>query len=304
MEPIALHDCRVDLQQLTYVVAVAELGNFTRAAERCFVVQSALSHQIAKLEQELGARLFHRTSRSVALTPAGQALLPAARECLAAADRARAEVYAATGEIRGRLAVGMIPTVAAADVPALLRAFHQEHPQVQVSLQTAGSDVLAGQVRDGRLDVAFLGLAEDVEIPQVNSRPLARDPLAALLAPGHRLSARKRIRLESIADEEFVDFPIGTTGRAQADRAFVAAGLERRVAFEVTDPYVMARLVAEGLGIALLASAFAVRLPGVSIVTVVNTSYRIEHLIWSRLGPTPAAGAFIARVTRAGGPAG
>jgi DNA-binding transcriptional LysR family regulator len=298
MESIAIHDCWVDLQQLRYVVAVAELGNFTRAAERCFVVQSALSHQVAKLEQELGARLFHRTSRSVALTPAGTALLPAARECLMAAERARAEVAAATGEIRGRLAVGMIPTSAAVDVPAALRGFHQEHPQVRISLLTAGSDVLSGQVRDGALDVAFLGLAEDVEIPDVNSRPLARDPLAALVAPDHRLSARKRIRLATISSEEFVDFPAGTSGRVQADRAFLAAGLERTVAFEVTDPYVMARLVAEGLGVALLASTYAVRLPGVTVVPVVNTAHRIEHLIWNLMGPTPAAGAFIARVTR------
>ncbi len=289
----------MDLQQLKYVVAVAELGNFTRAAERCFVVQSALSHQIAKLEQELGARLFHRTSRSVALTPAGAALLPAARECLTAAERARAEVYAATGKIRGRLAVGMIPTTAAVDVPAVLRAFHQEHPQVRISLLTGGSDVLADQVRAGALDVAFLGLNEDVEIRQLNSRPLARDPLAALLAPGHRLSSRKRIRLEAIVAEEFIDFPAGTTGRVQADRAFLAAGLQRTVAFEITDPYVMARLVTEGLGVALLASTYAVRLPGVAVVPVVNTSHRIEHLIWSRLGPTPAANAFIARASGA-----
>jgi DNA-binding transcriptional LysR family regulator len=287
----------VELQQLRYVVAVAELGNFTRAAERCFVVQSALSHQIAKLEQELGARLFHRTSRSVALTPAGVALLPAARECLRAAERARTEVGAAIGEIRGRLVVGMIPTAAAVDVPAALRAFHQEHPQVRVGLLTAGSDALADQVRDGAIDVAFLGLAEGVEIPHVNSRPLARDPLAALLAPGHRLATRTRIRLESIADEQFVDFPAGTTGRVQADRAFLAAGLERNVAFEITDPHVMARLVTEGLCVALLASTFAVQLPGVTVVPVVNTSHRIEHLIWSHLGPTPAAEAFMAGLT-------
>ncbi|MEE6310375.1 LysR family transcriptional regulator [Plantactinospora veratri] len=286
----------MNLQQLRYVVAVAELGNFTRAAERCFVVQSALSHQIAKLEQELGARLFHRTSRSVALTPAGAALLPAARECLAAAERAQAEVFAATGEIRGRLAVGMIPTAAAVDVPAALRIFHQEYPQVRISLLTAGSDDLADRVRAGALDIAFVGLAEDVEIPDLNSRQLARDPLAALLAPDHRLAGRKRIRLEAICAEEFVDFPAETTGRVQADRAFAAAGLERTVAFEITDPHIMARLVAEGLGVALLASTYAVRLPGVTVVPVVNTSYRLEHLVWSRLGPTPAANAFIARL--------
>lgn len=79
---------------------MAELENFTRAAERCFVVQSALSHQVARLEQELGTRLFHRTSRRVSLTAAGEAFLPAARQCLEAAERARAEVAAATGEIR------------------------------------------------------------------------------------------------------------------------------------------------------------------------------------------------------------
>lgn len=296
MRSIAYHDCWVELQQLRYVVAVAELGNFTRAAERCFVVQSALSHQIAKLEQELGARLFHRTSRSVALTPAGAALLPAARECLMAAERARAEVAAETGEIRGRLAVGMIPTATAIDVPAALRAFHQEHPQVGISLLTAGSDVLADHVRDGALDVAFLGLVEDVEMPDVNSRPLARDPLAALVAPDHRLSARKRIRLEALAAEAFVDFPAGTPGRMQADQAFRTAGLQRKVTFEVTDPYVMARLVAEGLGVALLTATYAVRLPGVTVLPVLNTSHRIEHLIWNRLGPTPAAEAFMARV--------
>ncbi len=280
------------------MIAVAELGNFTRAAERCYVVQSALSHQVAKLEQELGARLFHRTSRSVALTPAGAAFLPAARECLAAAERAQAEVLAAIGEIRGRLVVGMIPGVAAVDVPAGLRAFHQEYPQVRIGLVTGGSDGLADQVREGTLDVAFIGLADDIELENLNSRQLARDPLAAMLAADHPLAKRNQIRLEAIADEEFVDFLAGTPGRVQADRAFDAAGLERTVAFEITDPHVMARLVAEGLCVALLASTYAARLPGVTVVPVANTSFRREYMIWSRLGPTPAANAFIDRITQ------
>lgn len=286
----------MNLQQLTYVVAVADLGNFTRAAERCFVVQSALSHQIAKLEQELGARLFDRTSRSVVVTPAGAAMLLAARECLAAAERARAEVHAAIGEIRGRLAIGMIPTTAAVDVPAVLRAFHQQYPRVRINLVTAGSDALADQIRNGLLDVAFVGLADDVEIADVGSRALERAPLAVLLAPGHRLAARSRLRLQTIVSEDFVDFPAGTAGRLQSDRAFLAAGLQRNVAFEVTDPYVMARVVAEGLGVALLASTFAARLPGVVVAPVRTTVHRVEHLIWNRAGPTPAADAFITRV--------
>jgi DNA-binding transcriptional LysR family regulator len=301
MHPIVVHDCRVELQQLRYVLAVAELGNFTRAAERCFVVQSALSHQVAKLEQELGARLFHRTSRSVALTPAGAAFLPAARECVAAAERAQAEVFAATGEIRGRLSVGMIPGLASVDVPAALRAFHEEHPQVRIGLLTGGSNIIADKVRDGELDVAFLGLADDIEIKNLNSRQLARDPLAALLAPDHRLAGRKRIRLEAIADEEFVDFPAGTPGRVQVDRAFTAAGLERTVAFEINDPHILARLVTEGFGVAMLPSAYAVRLPGVVVVPVINTSYRREHMVWSQLGPTPAASAFVDGIVPPGG---
>ena len=193
----------------------------------------------------------------------------------------------------------MIPTTAAVDVPAVMRAFHQQHPEVRISLLTGGSDLLTDQVRDGALDVAFLGLAEGVEIPHVNSRPLARDPLAVLLAPDHRLASRKQLPLQAITDEVFVDFPAGTTGRIQVDRAFTAAGLERTVAFEVTDPTVMARLVGEGLGIALLASTYAKRLPGVTVVRVTHPAHRVEHLIWSRAGATPAANAFMARVAQA-----
>ena len=103
----------VELQQLRYVVAIAEERNFTRAAERCFVVQSALSHQIKALEQELGTALFVRSSRRVELTAAGEAFLTEARASLAAADRAVAVAAEAVGQVRGSLSVGVIPTVTA-----------------------------------------------------------------------------------------------------------------------------------------------------------------------------------------------
>lgn len=286
----------VDLQQMRYVVAVAELGNFTRAAERCFVVQSALSHQVARLEQELGARLFHRTSRQVRLTAAGEAFLTEARRCLEAADRARAEVAAATGEIRGRLAVGVIPTVAAVDVPRELRIFHDRHPEVRVSLTMGSSDALARRVADGRLDVAFLGLPVGSEMPDVQGRVLAVDRHVAVVAPDHRLAAAKRLRLGRLAQEVFVDFPAGTPGRAQTDQAFAAEGLSRDVAFEVTDVHLMAALIRHGLGVALLPSSYAPSLAGVATVPVDRAPARAEHLVWSRIGPTPAAGAFLAQL--------
>src|SRR3954469_3132297 len=146
----------MELQQKRYVIAVAETRNFTRAAEQCLVVQSALSHQIARLERELGAKLFDRTSRRVRLTPAGEAFLPAARQALDAAERPRAEVAAAAGEIRGRLAIGAISTVAAVDLPTVLKQFHVRYRHVRISLRSGPSEDLIERVRHGTLDAAFL----------------------------------------------------------------------------------------------------------------------------------------------------
>ncbi|GAA1539647.1 LysR substrate-binding domain-containing protein [Nocardioides humi] len=283
----------MELQQMRYVVAIAEHGSFTRAAESCFVVQSALSHQVARLEQELGVRLFHRTSRQVRLSPAGQAFLPVARQCLDAADRARAEVAAATGEVRGPLSIGVIPTVAAVDVPEALRTFRERYPQVQVRLTSGNSDTHVQQVADGVLDLAFLGLPEGWEVDGVAGRRLSRDHHRAVMAPGHPLAGRSRLTLERLAGETFVDFPAGTTGRLQADGAFADAGLRREVSFETTDMLLMGRILRAGLAVALLASAFVDQLPGLVDVPVTRAPVRTEHVVWSRFGPSPAAAALL-----------
>ncbi|MFI9844613.1 LysR family transcriptional regulator [Nonomuraea sp. NPDC051941] len=287
----------MELQQMRYVVAVAETANFTRAAERCRVVQSALSHQIARLERELGARLFDRTSRRVTLTPAGEAFLPAARQALDAAERARAEVAAASGELRGRLAIGAIPTVTAVDLPSALKTFHVRHPQVRITLRVGASDELAEQVRQGALDIAFLGLPPSVRPKGVRGLVLARGELVAVVAPGHPLAGPPAeaagVDLRRLSDEVFVDFPAGTAARAQSDEAFAAAGVSREVAFEITNADLMARLVRLGLGVAMMPAAFAPELPGVRVVELRDPPTRVEHLIWSRGRPSPAAAAFL-----------
>lgn len=290
---IAIYDGSMELQQLRYVVAVAETHSFTRAAERCLVVQSALSHQIARLEKELDVRLFERTSRRVRITPAGAAFLPGARQCLEAAERAAAEAAATVGVIRGRLAVGVIPTVAAVDVPGALREFHERYPHVRISLRVGASDELVEQVRQEVLDIALLGLPNSARPQGVDSRELARDRLVAVVAPGHPLARRESVSLRELSAEVFVDLPARTAGRAQTDQAFAAAGLTREVAYEVTNADFIARLVGQGLGVALFPSRFVPQLTGVTTLDVADAPTRVEHIAWSRGGSSPAAAAFL-----------
>ncbi len=278
---------------MRYVLAVAGTGNFTRAARECRVVQSALSHQIAALERELGVRLFARTSRRVALTAAGEAFLPAARACLEAADRAAVDAAAATGEIRGRLAVGMIPTVTGLDLPAVLRDFHTRHPRVRIVLRGGGSDEMVESVRAGELDVALLGLPESVRPRGVRYRALDHDRHVAVLARTHRLATRARLDLAALAGEPFADFPADTAGRAQSDLAFAAAGLSREVAFEAMATDLILGLIRQGLAVALLPSRFVAGLPDVVTVPLADGPTRVEYLAWSDFNPTPAAAAFV-----------
>lgn len=287
------HHLRMELQQLRYVVAVAEVRSFTRAAQQCHVVQSALSHQIAKLEREIGARLFERSSRRVVTTAAGEAFLPAAREALDAAERARAEAAAVSGVVSGRLRLGAIPTVTALDLPSTLRDFRDAHPQVDVSLRTDGSEELVGQISAGSVDVAFLGLPTGRTPQGVRSRVLGRDDHVAVVAADHPLAAEQSTDLATLAPYPFVDFTAGTPGRLQTDQAFAAAELERHVAFEVTTGDLAARLVEQRLGIALLPGAYAATLAGVRTVPISDAPSREEHVAWSRYRPTPAAAAFL-----------
>lgn len=283
----------MELQQMRYVVAVAEERSFTRAARRCFVVQSALSHQIKALETELGVALFARTSRRVELTAAGEAFLGAARESLAAADRAVAEAGAATGELRGTLTIGIIPTVTALDLPAAIGDYHRSHPGVSVQVRSGGSDEFVTAIAEGRLDVAVLGLPESAAPARVATRVLARERHVAVLPSGHRYAGRSRLRLQELAEETFVDFPSTSPGRTQSDVAFRAAGIERDVAFESTSIELMLGLVRERLAITLLTPAVVPADADLRTVAVTDGPTRVQHLAWSDFNPSPAARAFV-----------
>src|SRR3954465_1151538 len=223
----------MDLRQLEYVVAVAEERSFTRAAARCHVVQSALSAQGARLERELGVTLFHRTSRSVGVAPAGELLLPHARALLHGAEGARAELDAFAGVITGRLRLGMVGT-AGRGVPLVeqtLLDFHRRHPAVEIAVQDTGSRHMADKVRTGDLDLAFVGLFADQVPPGVAHHLLADEPLVAVVAATHPLAGGTAVALSGMAGGPFIDMRGESGLRLQVDAAFDRAGVERTVVF-------------------------------------------------------------------------
>ncbi len=197
----------MNLKQLEFAVALAEERHFTRAAERCHVVQSALSHQIARLEAELGATLFERLPRQVRITPAGEALLVHARQALAAVERLQQDVAAAVGAIRGTLTLGLISSVPRLDIVDLLATFHARHPQVDIRLRQDKSGTLLAAVRERQLDFALIGLSRQVALEAVDSRLLLSEELVAVLPAAHGLAGRERLSLHELVDLPLVDLP-------------------------------------------------------------------------------------------------
>lgn len=282
---------------MRYVVEVADSSSFTRAAERCFVTQSALSHQIAALERELGQRLFSRTSRSVRVTEAGEAFIRQARIALTAAAGAREDAAAADGRVIGTLRLGVIPTVAAVDVPALIARFRARHPSVRVELTVGNSDALTAAIRQGDVDVALLGLREEIIPSGVAARALARERLVAAVPLAHPLADRKRIALVDLAGEVFADFPSGTSGRAQGDAAFTGAGVIRDVAFEADSAELILGLVSAELAVTLLAPGVVARSRiEVAAVAVSDGPMRVEYAAWDEQSPRIVARAFLAEL--------
>lgn len=242
----------VELRQLAHFVAIAEDGSFTRAARRLNYVQSALSVSVRALERELDVALFDRTTHRVTLTGAGEALLPATRRVLAGAEEIRDLAAAVRGVLRGTLRVGIMQSLAFADVPLLLGAFHRQHPHVEIQVRPAvgGSAALVEELRHGGLDIAFLSL---VDPPTgITTFPLGSEELVVVSAAERAWPGRRPIAIETLGDATFVDFPVGWGVRTVVDRAFTAAGVDRRVTIEVADVATCLGLLRAGLGIALL----------------------------------------------------
>jgi DNA-binding transcriptional LysR family regulator len=257
-----------------------------------------VSSAIQGLERELGAALFDRDRHRVALTDAGLALLPEARATLAAAQAAQDAVAQARAGLRGTLTVGTMVSIGTVDVAGLLGRFHLSHPVVSVHLRhaPAGSAGLAAQVIAGELDLALLALPGPAPAG-LRLQPLAEEPLVLIAAPGHPLAGQRGVTLAQLAEEDFVDFPPGWGNRTVADRAFAAAGLDRRVPFEVTEFISAAGLVRNGLAIAFIPQS-ATDLTGLTVIGLDGPAltWRISVATPTARRLSAAARAFVAEL--------
>jgi DNA-binding transcriptional LysR family regulator len=295
----------VELRQLEHFVAVADERNFTRAAERVVIVQSGLSASIRALEGELGAELFVRNTRHVSLTPAGQALLPEARRALAAARAGRDAVAAVDGLQRGTLSLGISQVLPpSVDLPAVIAEFQRTYPAIELRLSQADPASQLAALREGLLDLCFIPLldppGEDLAITLLHG-----DRLVFVCSPDHKLASRRRIHLRDIFHKSFIDFPPEWTVRRLVDRAFAAAGLERRTAIEINDIDTGLELVRRGIGVTILPESAQTHAEGVAFRPLAR------RIVWEFVvarradGPSnPAARELLRRVLGKAAPAG
>lgn len=192
----------MELHQLRYFVAVAELGSFTKAAQRCDVAQPSLSQQIIKLEKELRHALFERLGRTIRLTDAGRALYDHAVGVLTGVDEIRDRVTAATDPNRGAVAVGAIPTIAPYLLPPLMKAFAKRFPKATLTLNENLTDAVIRACLAGEVDVGVI--ASPVASELLHSEPLFTELLLLAMPLSHPLVKKKRVLLEDLAEEPFV----------------------------------------------------------------------------------------------------
>jgi DNA-binding transcriptional LysR family regulator len=289
----------MELRHLEHFVAVAEERNFTRAARRLHLVQSALSVSIRSLERELSVSLFERTTREVSLTDAGRVLLPEARRTLEAAASAQAAVLDAQAGLRGTLRLGMMQLLSLVDVGALITRFHRARPLVEIRPRTApgGSAAMMSDVRRGVLDAAFVAMSGQDQ-PGLTATTLATDPVLLACPPDHPLADRTAVSVSELVDEPFVDFTPGWGTRTVADQLFTRAGVERSVSIEVPDGSIHAALVRAGLGLAILPKTMiGAGLVGVPVRPAVTFS--VAYIVPADRSLSPVTRAFTDLVTAA-----
>lgn len=247
-----MKESQIDLRSWRQFVAVAEELHFGRAAQRLHMTQPPVTQAIAQLERALGVALFDRTRRRVALTPAGEALLPEVRELLARAQalpaRARA---AAAGEV-GRVRIGFVSTVGFEQLPAWVREFRLRSPEVALELVEATGDVQLEAFARGEIDAGLMLHSPGAAPPGLARLAVSQEPLVLALPARHPLARAAELQLAQVLEEPLVIFPrrIVPSLHDAIFGLYHAAGRVPRLGQEAIQMQTIVNLVSGGIGVA------------------------------------------------------
>ena len=238
------------LKDLRYLVAVADLRHFGRAAARCFVSQPTLSAQLKKLEQSLGVQLIERAPNNVSLTTAGEEIVARARRILEASDEVVTLARSQRDPLGGRLRVALLPTIGPYLLPHVAPVIRRSLPRLQLRLYEYQTAPLLEKLHAGELDVGILALP--VELAGLESRELYREAFLVALPERHALAARDTVRVADLKGETLLLLEEGHCLRDQALEVCSRAGVRDAQDFRATSLETLRQMVASGAGVTLL----------------------------------------------------
>lgn len=291
------------LVQLETFRKLAELGNFSRAAEALHVTQPAVTQQVQALQEHFGVRLVDIVKRRPELTDAGRFLAARAATLLGGAEALERDMREFAAVEHGTLRVGATLTIGAYVLPRLLAGFRREHPAIRIEVEIANTAAMTQRVRGGELGLALV--EGTVEGDDLESRPFASDELVLVVpAAGHRFSKRRAVAPRELAGVDFVSREPGSGTREFPLAALRAVGVVPRIVLELPSGEAVAQAVAAGLGVAVLSRLVVethVARGTLRIVAVegfrLPRSFSLVHL--RAHTPAPAARAFSALVLAA-----
>jgi LysR family hydrogen peroxide-inducible transcriptional activator len=240
----------MEMHQLRYFAAVARTGTFSKAARECRVAQPSLSQQILKLEDEVGERLFERTQRRALLTPAGSLFLPHALNILEAAERGRQEIREMGGQVRGKILIGALPTIAPYLLPDVVGSFRAKYPGVELIIHEETTQQLLRGLEEKELDLAIISDASPssrIEIQQLFS-----EELLLCLPVAHPLVRQKKVLARDLQHEKFIVMQDGHCLGAQAQQFCESKGFRPEISCRSAQIGTVLAMVQAGLGISLI----------------------------------------------------
>jgi DNA-binding transcriptional LysR family regulator len=271
----------MNLNHLAIFHAVAQAGGMTRGAERLDISQPAVSKQVRQLERNLGVHLFDRIGRRVHLSQAGEVLNDYARQLFALAHEAETAMADLRAAGRGKLAIGASTTIGAYLLPCVLAEFWRRHPHIELLVRIENTQQVHRRLAGHELDV---GLTEGlVEGEGLEAEVFHRDELVMIAAPDHRLAGRRRVSLSAVRDEPFILREPGSGTRAVEERALERLKLPVRAAMALGSTEAIKRVVAEGVGLAVMSRlAVAAECAAGALVVLKVAGLRIDrplHLV-------------------------